>query len=248
MDSYGRVIKLVHMVEYTDPNTGEDKVKYVLNKKETILAREKQAQIKVEFERWLFADPERGERLTKFYNDRFNNIRPRKYDGSNLILPDLSEDIQLRPHQLDVIAHGLYGDGNLLMAHEVGAGKTYAAIVLSHELKRLGKVNKPLIAVPNHLVGQWSDAYLELYPNANILVAGKKDFEKQNRRRFVSRIATGDYDCIIMAHSSFELIGLSRERQLAAMKIEIDAITEAINEQKFRYGKDWTLKQMQISF
>lgn len=241
-----RFVEVRDRVEYTDPNTGEDKVKYVLNKKETILAREKQAQIKAEFERWLFADPERGERLTKLYNDRFNNIRPRKYDGSNLILPDLSEDIQLRPHQLDVIAHGLYGDGNLLMAHEVGAGKTYAAIVLSHELKRLGKVNKPLIAVPNHLVGQWSDAYLELYPNANILVAGKKDFEKQNRRRFVSRIATGDYDCIIMAHSSFELIGLSRERQLAAMKTEIDAITEAINEQKFHYGKDWTLKQMQI--
>ena len=241
-----RFAEVKDRVEYTDPDTGEEKVKYVLNRKETILAREKQAQVKAEFERWLFADPERAARLTKLYNDRFNNIRPRTYDGSDLVLPDLSEDIRLRPHQLDVIAHGLYGDGNLLMAHEVGAGKTYAAIVLAHELKRLGKVTKPLIAVPNHLVGQWSDAYMELYPNANILVAEKKDFQKQNRRRFVSRIATGEYDCIIMAHSSFELIGLSRERQLAAMETELDEVTRAIDEQKARDGKDWSLKQMQI--
>lgn len=241
-----RFVEVKDRVEYIDPDTGEEKVKYVLNKKETILAREKQAQIKAEFERWLFADPERAARLTKLYNDRFNNIRPRTFDGSDLALPDLSGDIRLRPHQLDVIAHGLYGDGNLLMAHEVGAGKTYAAIVLAHELKRLGKVTKPLIAVPNHLVGQWSDAYMELYPNANILVAEKKDFQKQNRRRFVSRIATGEYDCIIMAHSSFELIGLSRERQLAAMETELDEVTRAIDEQKARDGKDWSLKQMQI--
>ena len=241
-----RFVEVKDRVEYTDPDTGEEKVKYVLNKKETILAREKQAQIKAEFERWLFAEPERAARLTKLYNDRFNNIRPRTYDGSDLVLPDLSEDIRLRPHQLDVIAHGLYGDGNLLMAHEVGAGKTYAAIVLAHELKRLGKVTKPLIAVPNHLVGQWSDAYMELYPNANILVAEKKDFQKQNRRRFVSRIATGEYDCIIMAHSSFELIGLSRERQLAAMETELNEVTRAIDEQKARDGKNWSLKQMQI--
>ena len=241
-----RFVEVKDRVEYTDPDTGEEKVKYVLNKKETILAREKQAQIKAEFERWLFAEPERAARLTKLYNDRFNNIRPRTYDGSDLVLPDLSEDIRLRPHQLDVIAHGLYGEGNLLMAHEVGAGKTYAAIVLGHELKRLGKVTKPLIAVPNHLVGQWSDAYMELYPNANILVAEKKDFQRANRRRFVSRIATGEYDCIIMAHSSFELIGLSRERQMAAMETELNEVTRAIDEQKARDGKSWSLKQMQI--
>lgn len=241
-----RFAEVKDRVEYTDPDTNEDKVKYVLNKRETILAREKQAQIKAEFERWLFADPERGTSLTKLYNDRFNNIRSRTYDGSDLVLPDLSEDIRLRPHQLDVVAHGLYGGGNLLMAHEVGAGKTYAAIVLAHELKRLGKVAKPLIAVPNHLVGQWSDAYMELYPNANILVAGKKDFQRENRRRFVSRIATGEYDCIIMAHSSFELIGLSRERQMAAMKAELDEVTKAIDEQRANSGRDWSLKQMQI--
>jgi len=241
-----RFVEIRDKVEYPDPVTGEKREKYVLNKKETILAREKQAQIKAEFERWLFSDPQRGARLVKLYNDRFNNIRPREYDGSNLVLPDLTADITLRKHQLDVVAHGLYGDGNLLMAHEVGAGKTYAAIVLTHEMKRLGKANKPLIAVPNHLVGQWSDAYMELYPNANILVAEERDFERANRRRFVSRIATGDYDCIIMAHSSFELIGLSRERQLAAMREELEAVTQGIEEQKFRDGKDWSLKQMQI--
>ncbi len=241
-----RFVEVRDKVEYPDLATGGTKEKYILNRKETILAREKQAQIKAEFGRWLFSDPQRGAKLVKLYNDRFNNIRPREYDGSDLVLPDLAADITLRKHQLDVVAHGLYGDGNLLMAHEVGAGKTYAAIVLAHEMKRLGKANKPLIAVPNHLVGQWSDAYMELYPSANILVAEKQDFRKENRRRFVSRIATGDYDCIIMAHSSFELIGLSREWQLAAMQAELEAVTNGINEQKFRNGQDWSLKQMQI--
>ncbi len=241
-----RFVEVRDKVEYPDLATGGTKEKYILNRKETILAREKQAQIKAEFGRWLFSDPRRGAKLVKLYNDRFNNIRPREYDGSDLVLPDLAADITLRKHQLDVVAHGLYGDGNLLMAHEVGAGKTYAAIVLAHEMKRLGKANKPLIAVPNHLVGQWSDAYMELYPSANILVAEKQDFRKENRRRFVSRIATGDYDCIIMAHSSFELIGLSREWQLAAMQAELEAVTNSINEQKFRNGQDWSLKQMQI--
>lgn len=240
-----RFVEVKDRVDYVDEN-GEDKVKYVLNKKETILAREKQAQLKGEFERWLFADPERGARLTKLYNDKFNNLRPRVYDGSDLVFPDMSEDVHLRTHQRDVVAHGLYGDGNLLMAHEVGAGKTYAAIALAYELKRLGKVHKPLFAVPNHLVGQWADAYMELYPNANILVAEKRDFERKNRRRFAGRIAAGDYDAIIMAHSSFELIGLSRERQLAAMQAELDAVTDAISEQKAKNDKDWSMKQMQI--
>lgn len=240
-----RFAEVKDRVEYVDEN-GEDKVKYVLNKKETILAREKQAQIKAEFDRWLFADQERGARLTKLYNDKFNNVRPREYDGSDLLFPDMSEGVHLRTHQRDVVAHGLYGDGNLLMAHEVGAGKTFAAIALAYELKRLGKVHKPLFAVPNHLVGQWADAYMELYPNANILVAEKRDFERKNRRRFAGRIAAGDYDAIIMAHSSFELIGLSRERQLAAMQSELDAVTSAISEQKCRDSKDWSLKQMQI--
>jgi len=241
-----RSVEVKDPVDYVDPDTGEDKSKYVLNKKETILAREKQAEIKLAFESWLFADPERGAMLTKLYNDRFNNIRPREYNGDSLLMPDMAEDIKLRKHQRDVIAHGLYGDGNLLVAHEVGAGKTYAGVGLGYEMKRLGAIHKPLYAVPNHLVGEWATHYMAMYPNANILVAEKKDFERKNRRRFVGRIATGDYDAIIMGHSSFELIGLSRARQLAAMKAEIDAITAAINEQKAREGKDWSLKQMEI--
>ena len=241
-----RPVEVKDPVDYIDPNTGEEKKKYVLNKKETILARERQAEIKMAFESWLFADPERGASLTKLYNDRFNNIRPREYSGDTLLMPDMAEGIKLRKHQSDVIAHGLYSDGNLLMAHEVGAGKTYAAIGLGYEMKRLGAVHKPLYAVPNHLVGEWAAHYMKMYPNANILVAEKKDFERKNRRRFVSRIATGEYDAIIMGHSSFELIGLSRERQLAAMESEMAAITEAIAEVKARDGKDWTLKQMQI--
>ncbi|MDD3228040.1 MAG: helicase-related protein [Oscillospiraceae bacterium] len=241
-----RPVEVKDPVDYIDPDTGEEKTRYVLNKKETILAREKQAEIKLAFESWLFADPERGASLTKLYNDRFNNIRPREYNGDDLLLPDMAEDIKLRKHQRDVIAHGLYGDSNLLMAHEVGAGKTYAAIGLGYEMKRLGVIHKPLYAVPNHLVGEWATHYMKMYPNANILVAEKKDFEKKNRRRFVSRIATGEYDAVIMGHSSFELIGLSRERQLAAMETELEAITDAIADQKSRDGKDWSLKQMKI--
>ncbi len=225
--------------EYEDPATGEEKVRYVLNKRETLLAREKQAQIKMEFESWLFAEPKRGAALTAIYNDRFNNIRPRTYNGDNLMLPDMNDAITLRKHQRDTIAMGIYGDGNLLVAHEVGAGKTMTACAIAYERKRLGVCNKPLIAVPNHTLEQWAAEFMRLYPNANILVASKKDFEKSRRRRFVSRIATGDYDCIIMGHSSFELISLSRERQLSAMQEEIDEITKKIDEMKSITGKTW---------
>lgn len=232
--------------EYEDPETGEEKVRYVLNKRETLLAREKQAQIKMEFESWLFAEPERGAVLTQLYNERFNNIRPRTYNGDDLMLPDMNDAITLRKHQRDTVAMGIYSDGNLLVAHEVGAGKTMTACAIAYERKRLGICNKPLIAVPNHTLEQWATEFMRLYPNANILVATNKDFEKKHRRRFVSRIATGDYDCIIMGHSSFELISLSRERQLAAMQEEIDEITKKIDEMKMLSGKTWSLKQMEI--
>ena len=232
--------------EYEDPATGEEKVRYVLNKRETLLAREKQAQIKMEFESWLFAEPRRGAALVQLYNDRFNNIRPRTYNGDDLMLPDMNEAVTLRKHQRDTVAMGIYGDGNLLVAHEVGAGKTMTACAIAYERKRLGVCNKPLIAVPNHTLEQWATEFMRLYPNANILVATNKDFEKSRRRRFVSRIATGDYDCIIMGHSSFELIALSRERQLSAMQEEIDEITQKIDEMKMLSGKNWTLKQMEI--
>lgn len=232
--------------EYEDPQTGEEKVRYVLNKRETLLAREKQAQLKLEFESWLFAESERGAKLTALYNDRFNNLRPRTYNGDDLMLPDMNEAITLRKHQRDTVAMGIYGEGNLLVAHEVGAGKTMTACAIAYERKRLGICNKPLIAVPNHTLEQWATEFMRLYPNANILVATNKDFEKSRRRRFVSRIATGDYDCIIMRHSSFELIALSRERQLAAMQEEIDEITGKIEEMKLLEGKSWSLKQMEI--
>lgn len=232
--------------EYEDPETGEEKVRYVLNKRETLLAREKQAQIKMEFESWLFAEPERGAVLTQLYNDLFNNIRPRTYNGDDLMLPDMNDSITLRKHQRDTVAMGIYSEGNLLVAHEVGAGKTMTACVIAYERKRLGVCNKPLIVVPNHTLEQWATEFMRLYPNANILVATNKDFEKKHRRRFVSRIATGDYDCIIMGHSSFELISLSRERQLAAMQEEIDEITKKIEEMKMFSGKTWSLKQMEI--
>ena len=170
--------------EYYDPDSGEKKIKYVLNRQETLLAREKQAQIKMEFDSWLFADPERGTALTQLYNDRFNNIRPRTFNGDDLILPDMNESITLRKHQRDVVARGIYDDGNLLVAHEVGAGKTMTACAIAYERKRLGICNKPMIAVPNHTLGQWATEYMRLYPSANILVAGKKDFEKKNRRNY----------------------------------------------------------------
>ena len=238
-----RAVQVRDPVEYRDEK-GDKKTRYVLNKRETILAREKQAKIKAEFERWLFRDSSRAAQIVKIYNDKFNTVRPRRYNGDDLILPDLSPEIKLRDHQREAIAHGIYGDGNLLIGHEVGAGKTFSAIVITHELKRIGAVNKPLIAVPNHIVGQWASEYMRLYPNANILVAAEGDFEKSKRRRFVSRVCTGDYDCIIMAHSSFELINLSRERQLETMGAEIDEITRAIEAEKTADGKRWTLKQM----
>ena len=239
-----RTVEVKDRVEYVDSYSGEYKVKYVLNRAETLLAREKQAQMKQEFESWLFEEPERGDALTKLYNDRFNNIRPREFNGDGLMFPDLNSAIHLRKNQRDLIARGIYGNTNVLGAHEVGAGKTFSAVVIAHERKRLGICHKPLIVVPNYLVGQWAADYMKLYPQDNLLVATKKDLERKNRRRFVSRIATGDYDAIIMAHSSFELINLSKEKQLSAIQEELNEISDAIADEKGRLGKSWTLKQL----
>lgn len=241
-----RSVEVRDKEEYEDPVSGEKKERYVLNRKETLLAREKQAQIKLAFENWLFAAPERGAALTELYNDRFNNIRPCVFNGDGLMLPGINSAIALRKHQRDVVAKGIYGEGNLLIAHEVGAGKTISACVIAHERKRLGICNKPLIAVPNHTLEQWAEEFMRLYPSANILVATKKDLEKKKRRRFISRAATGDYDCIIMPHSSFELIALSRERQLSAMEVEIAELTGRISSMKMAMGQRWTLKQMEL--
>lgn len=222
----------------------EGKVRYVLNQSETILAREKQTTIQLAFERWLFNEADRADALTDLYNQIFNSYRLREYDGSHLTFPGMTADISLRKHQVDVVAQGIYSHDNLLIAHEVGAGKTYSAIAIAHELKRLGTVHKVLITVPNHLIGQWGKEYLTLYPTSNILVATQNDFKKENRRQFISRILTGDYDAIIMGHSSFERITMSKEFQLRSLASEIEAIEAAIEESKREARKGWGVKRL----
>lgn len=225
---------------YPSGATGE---KYVLNKEETLLAREKQTQIKIEFENWLFSNPKRRDSLTQLYNERFNNIRPREYNGDNLLLPGMNEEIKLEKHQRNVVAHGIFGEGNLLMAQEVGAGKTYSSIATVQELTRLGIFKKPLFVVPNHLLSQWAKEYMTLYPNANILVATKKDLEKKRRRRFVSRIATGNFDAILIAHSSFELINMSPTYRERILDEEISEIMKTVTYLKAQENQDFSLKQ-----
>ena len=178
---------------------GEGKKKAVLNKKETAIAQSKQEMIKQEFQDWIWSDPERRERLCKSYNEKFNSVRPREYDGSHIIFNGMNPEIELREHQKNAVAHILYG-GNTLLAHAVGAGKTFEMVAAAQESKRLGLCNKSLFVVPNHLTEQWAAEYLQLYPAANILVATKKDFETKNRKKFCGRIATGDYDAVIIGH------------------------------------------------
>ena len=216
----------------------------VLNKKETILAQQKQQAIKDAFRDWIWKAPDRRERLTHLYNERFNSTRPREYDGSHLTFPGMNPEITLRPHQVNAIARILYG-GNSLLAHVVGAGKTYEMAAAAMESKRLGLCNKPLFVVPNHLTEQWASEFLQLYPGANILVATKKDFETQNRKKFCSRIATGDYDAIIIGHSQFERIPISMERQQRTIQDQIDEITEGIAQAKSEYAERFTIKQLE---
>ena len=216
----------------------------VLNKKETILAQQKQQAIKDVFRDWIWKAPDRRERLTRLYNERFNSTRPREYDGSHLTFPGMNPEIKLRPHQVNAIARILYG-GNSLLAHVVGAGKTYEMAAAAMESKRLGLCNKPLFVVPNHLTEQWASEFLQLYPGANILVATKKDFETQNRKKFCSRIATGDYDAIIIGHSQFERIPISLERQQRTIQAQIDEITDGIAQAKSEYAERFTIKQLE---
>ena len=216
----------------------------VLNKKETILAQQKQQAIKDAFRDWIWKAPDRRERLTRLYNERFNSTRPREYDGSHLTFPGMNPEIKLRPHQVNAIARILYG-GNSLLAHVVGAGKTYEMAAAAMESKRLGLCNKPLFVVPNHLTEQWASEFLQLYPGANILVATKKDFETQNRKKFCSRIATGDYDAIIIGHSQFERIPISLERQQHTIQDQIDEITDGIAQAKSEYAERFTIKQLE---
>ena len=216
----------------------------VLNRKETTLAQQKQELIREEFKEWIFKDMSRRETLCKIYNERFNSIRPREYDGSHIQFVGMNPEIKLMEHQKNAVAHILYGN-NTLLAHCVGAGKTFQMIAAGMESKRLGLAQKSLYVVPNHLLEQWGSDFLRLYPGANILVATKKDFEPANRKRFCSRIATGDYDAVIIGHSQFEKIPLSRERQIALLEDQIADITYSIESAKAQTGEQYTIKQME---
>ena len=225
-------------------NENGDEIR-VLNKKETMLASQKQDAMKAAFKDWIFKDQQRRERLVKVYNERFNSIRPREYDGSHLTFPGMNPEIELRPHQKNAVAHQLYGE-NVLLAHVVGAGKTYEMVAAAMESKRLGLSQKNLFVVPNHLTEQWGAEFLQLYPGANILVATKKDFEPANRKKFCARIAMGNYDAIIIGHSQFERIPISDERQEAMLRKQIDDLEMAI--QSARYEQDggrYTVKQIE---
>lgn len=234
----------VRIFDYQYDDTGKKVA--ILNTKETAIAQGKQEQIKQEFTDWIWADPKRRERLTALYNEKFNSIRPREYDGSHLNFVGINPEITLRPHQVNAIAHILYG-GNTLLAHVVGAGKTFEMVAAAQESKRLGLCQKSLFVVPNHLTEQWATEYLQLYPAANILVATKKDFETKNRKRFCSRIATGDYDAIIIGHSQFEKIPMSQERQKFILEQQKQEILDGIRELKRNNGDNFSVKQMERS-
>ena len=222
----------------------DGKEKRVLNSKETTLAQQKQQAIKDAFQEWVWKDPDRREALVRKYNDLFNSSRPREYDGQHIIFSGMNPEIRLREHQLNAVAHILYG-GNTLLAHEVGAGKTFEMVAAAMESKRLGLCSKSLFAVPNHLTEQWASEFLRLYPSANILVATKKDFEPHNRKKFCARIATGDYDAVIIGHSQFEKIPVSRERQERLLYEQIDEITDGIEELKAANAERFTIKQLE---
>ena len=232
----------VRIFDYIEDGNGRKTA--VLNKKETAIAQGKQELIKQAFADWIWSDPERREQLTKLYNEKFNSIRPREYDGSHLNFVGINPEITLRPHQVNAIAHILYG-GNTLLAHVVGAGKTFEMVAAAQESKRLGLCQKSLFVVPNHLTEQWASEYLQLYPSANILVATKKDFETKNRKKFCGRIATGDYDAIIIGHSQFEKIPMSIERQRAILEQQLDEVTEGIAELKKNRGDNFSVKQLE---
>lgn len=223
---------------------GDGKYHYEVNKNETMLAREKQNMIKEKFKEWLFSEPERRQKYVEYYNETFNNIRLREYDGSHLQFPGMNPAIELKPHQKNAVARILLG-GNTLLAHCVGAGKSFEMMAACMEQKRLGLANKTIMVVPKPLIGQTASEFLRLYPSANILVATERDFEKSRRKQFVSRIATGDYDCIIMSHSQFEKIPISAERKERMLNEQIDEISYAIDEMKERNGERWTVKQME---
>ena len=235
-------MKDVRVFDYMEDDEGKKRA--ILNKKETAIAQSKQELIKQGFQDWVWRDPARREKLVRLYNDKFNSIRPREYDGSHITFSGMNPEIELREHQKNAVAHILYG-GNTLLAHAVGAGKTFEMTAAAMESKRLGLCNKSLFVVPNHLTEQWAAEFLQLYPAANILVATKKDFEMKNRKRFCGRIATGDYDAVIIGHSQFEKIPISIERQRAVLQQQLDDIIEGIAEAKRNRGDRFSVKQLE---
>ena len=237
-------LKDVRIFDYIEDEEGKKKA--VLNKKETAIAQAKQELIKQGFQDWIWADPSRREKLTKMYNEKFNSIRPREYDGSHIVFNGMNPEIELREHQKNAVAHILYG-GNTLLAHAVGAGKTFEMVAAAMESKRLGLCNKSLFVVPNHLTEQWAAEFLQLYPAANILVATKKDFETKNRKKFCGRIATGDYDAVIIGHSQFEKIPMSIERQRAILEQQLEELTDGIADLKRNRGENFSIKQLEKS-
>lgn len=237
-------LKDVRIFDYIEDEEGKKKA--VLNKKETAIAQAKQELIKQGFQDWIWTDPTRREKLTKMYNEKFNSIRPREYDGSHIIFNGMNTEIELREHQKNAVAHILYG-GNTLLAHAVGAGKTFEMVAAAMESKRLGLCNKSLFVVPNHLTEQWAAEFLQLYPAANILVATKRDFETKNRKKFCGRIATGDYDAVIIGHSQFEKIPMSIERQRAILEQQLQELTDGIVDLKRNRGESFSIKQLEKS-
>ena len=237
-------LKDVRIFDYIEDDEGKKKA--VLNKKETAIAQAKQELIKQGFQDWIWDDPARREKLTKMYNEKFNSIRPREYDGSHIVFNGMNPEIELREHQKNAVAHILYG-GNTLLAHAVGAGKTFEMVAAAMESKRLGLCNKSLFVVPNHLTEQWAAEFLQLYPAANILVATKRDFETKNRKKFCGRIATGDYDAVIIGHSQFEKIPMSIERQRAILEHQLEELTDGIMDLKRNRGENFSIKQLEKS-
>ena len=237
-------LKDVRIFDYIEDEEGRKKA--VLNKKETAIAQAKQELIKQGFQDWIWDDPTRREKLTKMYNEKFNSIRPREYDGSHIVFNGMNPEIELREHQKNAVAHILYG-GNTLLAHAVGAGKTFEMVAAAMESKRLGLCNKSLFVVPNHLTEQWAAEFLQLYPAANILVATKRDFETKNRKKFCGRIATGDYDAVIIGHSQFEKIPMSIERQRAILEQQLEELTDGIMDLKRNRGENFSIKQLEKS-
>lgn len=232
----------VRVFDYVEDENGNKKP--VLNKKETAIAQDRQELLKQKFSEWIWKDIDRRELLCRLYNETFNAVRPREYDGSHIRFSGMNPEITLRPHQVNAIAHIMYG-GNTLLAHEVGAGKTFEMVAAAMEMKRLGLCTKSLIVVPNHITEQWAAEWLQLYPSANILVATKKDFETRNRKKFCARIATGDYDAVIIGHSQFEKIPVSAERQAAILQQQIDEIMFGIEEAKAAKAERYTIKQLE---